>query len=339
MDTKSTTRLQQLLKRPELLVMSGGFSPLHARMSEVLGYEAFFMSGSQVAAYVYGYPDVGLLGFNEMVECVRRITNVTDIPVFADADTGYGNAVNVYYTVQAYIRAGAAGLHIEDQEAPKKSGTLAGRRLISVEEAVGKYRAAVAAKKELDRDFVVCARCDSIGSEGGGFEDSVKRAIAYVKEAGVDAVWMNTLTEREEIEEACRRIPAPVIAPYYGPRPSPSFEEFQKLGTAAVLYPSLTTANGLQSTWEVLHEFKERGPVVLDEWNKKAQASQYGMVPRTQDPILPSKKIHQARRRVHSRKNCSATTTKPSGMIGISNRALVIVGVTTARAPSRLKQA
>ena len=293
METKPTTRLLQLLKRTELLVMSGGFSPLHARMSEVLGYEAFFMSGSQVAAYVYGYPDVGLLGLHEMVEAVRRITNVTDIPIFADADTGYGNAVNVYYTVQAYIRAGAAGLHIEDQEAPKKSGTLAGRRLISVDEAIGKYKAAMAAKKDLDADFVVCARCDSIGSEGGNFEDAVKRGIAYVKEAGVDAVWMNTVTEREQIAEACRRIPAPVIAPYYGPRPSPNFEEFQKLGTAAILYPSLTTANGLQSTWEILHEFKERGPVVLDEWNKKAQASKYGMVPRTQDPILPAEKIRR----------------------------------------------
>jgi 2-methylisocitrate lyase-like PEP mutase family enzyme len=293
MEIKPTTRLQQLLQRPELLVMSGGFSPLHARMSEVLGYEAFFMSGSQVAAYVYGYPDVGLLGLNEMVECVRRITNVSDIPVFADADTGYGNAVNVYYTVQAYIRAGAAGLHIEDQEAPKKSGTLAGRRLISLEEAIGKYKAAMAAKKDLDADFIVCARCDSIGSEGGNFQDAVARGIAYVKEAGVDAVWMNTMTEREQIAEACRRIPAPVIAPYYGPRPSPTFEEFQKLGAAAVLYPSLTTANGLQSTWEVLHEFKERGPAALDEWNKKATASKYGMVPRTQDPILPSKKIIQ----------------------------------------------
>ena len=293
MESKPTTRLLQQLKRPELLVMSGGFSPLHARMSEILGYEAFFMSGSQVAAYVFGYPDVGLLGLNEMVECVRRITNVTDIPVFADADTGYGNAVNVYYTVQAYIRAGAAGLHIEDQEAPKKSGTQAGRRLISVDEAIGKYRAAMAAKKDLDQNFVVCARCDAIGSEGGDFKTAVQRGIAYVKEAGVDAVWMNTMTKREEIEEACRRIPAPVIAPYYGPRPSPDFVEFQKLGAAAVLYPSLTTANGLQSTWELLHEFKERGPGVLEEWNKKAQASPWGMVPRTQDPILPSTKIRQ----------------------------------------------
>src|SRR5215813_12984659 len=116
MEKKASTRLRELLNRRELLVMSGGFSPLHARMSEMLGYEAFFMSGSQVAAFVYGYPDVGLLGLHEMVESVRRITNVTDIPVFADADTGYGNAVNVYYTVQAYIRAGAAGLHIENQE-------------------------------------------------------------------------------------------------------------------------------------------------------------------------------------------------------------------------------
>ena len=293
MQGKLTQRLGELLKRREILVMSGGFSPLHARMSEILGYEAFFMSGSQVCAYVYGYPDVGLVGLSEMSEAVRRIANVSNIPVFADADTGYGNAVNVHYTVQAYIRAGAAGLHIEDQEAPKKSGTQAGRRLISCDEAIGKYRAAVAAKKELDADFVVCARCDSIGSEGGSFQDAVERSIAYVRDGGVDAIWVNTLTKRAEIEEACRRIPAPVIAPYYGPRPSPTFEEFEKLGAAAVLYPSLTTANGLQATWELLHEFKERGPTVLDEWNKKAQASPWGMVPRTQDPILPTKKILQ----------------------------------------------
>src|SRR4029077_8755087 len=247
----------------------------------------------QVAAYVYGYPDVGLLGLGEMVESVRRITNVTDTPVFSDGDTGHDNAVNVHYTVKEYIRAGAAGLHIEDQEAPKKSGTLAGRRLISREEAIGKFKAAVAAKKELDPHFVICARCDSIGSEGGNFQDAIERSIAYVKEAGVDAIWVNTLTQREEIEEACRRIPAPVIAPYYGARPSPTFDEFQKLGAAAVLYPSLTTANGLQATWELLHEFKERGPVVLDEWNKKAEASKWGMVPRTHDPLLAANKIMQ----------------------------------------------
>src|ERR1044071_5199494 len=283
MEKTLTKRFGDLLKRRELLVMSGGFSPLHARMSEVLGYEAFFMSGSQVCAYIYGYPDVGLLGLSEMADAVRRLTAACNIPIFADADTGYGNAVSAYHTVQAYIRAGAAGLHIEDQESPKKSGTLAGRRLISVEEAIGKYRAAVAAKKELDPDFVVCARCDSIGAEGGSFENAIERSIAYVKEAGVDAIWVNTLQSREEIAEACRRIPAPVIAPYYGPQPSPGFEEFQQMGAAAVLYPSLTTANGTQETWELLHEFKQRGPAVLEERNKKALSSRYGAVPRFKD--------------------------------------------------------
>jgi 2-methylisocitrate lyase-like PEP mutase family enzyme len=291
METKTTTRFRELLKRPELLVMSGGFSPLHARMSEVLGYEAFFMSGSQVAAYIYGLPDVGLIGFREMLEAARRLASGCAIPIFADADTGYGNAVNVHRTVQEYIRAGVAGLHIEDQEAPKKSGTQAGRRLVSLEEAVGKYKAAVAAKNELDPDFVICARCDSIGAEGGSFEDAVERSVAYVREAGVDAIWVNTLQARNEIEEACRRIPAPVIAPYYGPPPSPTFEEFQKLGAAALLYPSLTTANGLQATWDLMHEFKESGPVVLEEWNKRAQASRWGMVPRTGEPLLAVDKI------------------------------------------------
>lgn len=266
---------------------------LSARLIERAGFPLTFMSGFAVAAARLALPDTQLISYAEMLDSGRAICGAVGIPVIGDADTGYGNAVNVYYTVQAYIRAGAAGLHIEDQEAPKKSGTQSGRRLISAEEAIGKFKAAVAAKQDLDADFVVCARCDSIGSEGGSFEDAVRRAVAYVKEADVDAVWMNTLTERQQIEEACRRIPAPVIAPYYGPRPSPTFEEFQKLGAAAVLYPSLTTANGLQSTWEILHEFKERGPVVLDEWNKKATASKYGMVPRTQDPILPAKKIIQ----------------------------------------------
>ena len=174
----------------------------------------------------------------------------------------------------------------------------------------------MAAKKELDPDFVICARCDSIGSEGGNFEDAVAAVIAYVKEAGVDAIWVNTLTKREEIEEACRRIPAPVIAPYYGPRPSPTFEEFQKLGAAAVLYPSLTTANGLQATWELLHEFKERGPVVLEEWNKKAQVVEMGhgaAHPRS-DPA--GRKNSYSSKTNSFPKSCNATTTKPSDMIG-----------------------
>lgn len=293
MAIKITLRFRELLKHRELLVMPGGFSPLHARMAEALGYEAFFMSGSQVAAYIYGLPDVGLIGSREMVEAVQRLASASSLAVFADADTGYGNAVNVHHTVQQYVRAGAAGLHIEDQEAPKKSGTLAGRRCISAEEAIGKYRAAVAAKNALDPDFVICARCDLIGAEGGSFEGAVERAVAYVKEAGVDAVWMNTLSSREEIREACRRIPAPVIAPYYGPPPSPTFEEFQNLGAAAVLYPALTTAHGLQATWDLMHEFKEKGPAALEEWNRRVRTGRWGVVSRSDEPLLEAEKIRK----------------------------------------------
>src|SRR5688500_8728656 len=114
MAPKVTARFREQLKRPELLVMPGGFSPMHARMSEALGYEAFFLAGSQIAAYLYGYPDVGLIGLAEMVEAARRISAGSNIAIFADADTGYGNAKNVYHTVQQYVRAGVAGLHMED---------------------------------------------------------------------------------------------------------------------------------------------------------------------------------------------------------------------------------
>src|SRR5207247_11434746 len=121
MPTKITTRFQELLKRPKLLVMAGGFSPLHARMSEVLGYEAFFMSGSQVAAYLYGYPDVGLLGLGEMVEAARRLAAGCNIPIFADADTGYGNALNAYHTVKEFSRAGVAVPRSEAPQATMKA--------------------------------------------------------------------------------------------------------------------------------------------------------------------------------------------------------------------------
>jgi 2-methylisocitrate lyase-like PEP mutase family enzyme len=293
MAEKMTTRFRRLVQSPDLLVIPGGFSPLMARMAEMVGYETFFMAGSQTAAFLHGLPDEGIITVRDMVDNARAIASACNIPIFADSDTGYGNAVNVYYSVQQFVRAGAAGIHIEDQEAPKKSGTFAGRRLISVEEAIGKYKAAVDAKNELDPDFVICARCDSIGAEGGSFENAIERCIAYVQEAKVDAVWVNTLRSREEIREACRRIPAPVIPPYYGPAPSPTLEEFHSLGAAAVLFPSLTTAVGLQAIWDFLHEFKEQGTATIEEWGRRAQASRWGALKRNSAPLLDIDKIRE----------------------------------------------
>ena len=130
--------------------MPGGCSPLYAMMAEQAGFESFFLAGSQVSAFLYGLPDCGAVGLRDVVDHARHVAARTRIPVLVDADTGYGNAVNVFFAVQEFVRAGVAGVSIEDQEAPKKSATLAGRRCISTEEAVGKIRAAVAARDELD---------------------------------------------------------------------------------------------------------------------------------------------------------------------------------------------
>ncbi len=275
---KITTRFQRLLREPKLLLIPGGFSPAAARMSEAAGFEAFFLAGSQTAAFLLGLPDVGIMGREEMTQAAQRMAGACNIPVFADADTGYGNALNVHYAVQAFIRAGAAGLHLEDQVSPKRSGTAAGRRCISEEEAIGKFRAAVAAKQDLDPDFVVCARCDLIGAEGGSFEAAVERCIAYKKEANVDLIWLNNVQTAEEVRIAATRIPGPVIPHFAGPPPEPALEQLEEWGVAAALFPGLTTSVGLQATWELLNDFRERGPVAMAERREAARRSKWGAV-------------------------------------------------------------
>ena len=274
------SQLRALLHRPELLVMPGGFSPLFARMCEDVGFEAFFLAGSSMSALLYGVPDSGIMGLRDVVDHARHVAARCSIPVLVDGDTGYGNAVNVHFAVQEFIRAGVAGMHIEDQESPKKSGTGAGRRCISMEEAIGKYRAAAAARDALDPEFVICARCDVVGSEGGTFEEAVRRCVAYVEQGRADMVWINTLQTREQIAEACRRIPGPVLPAHGGPPPAPTLEEWQSLGASVALFPALTTATAIQATWNLLHDFKERGTEALDDANQQARASRWGAVHR-----------------------------------------------------------
>jgi len=275
---KITTRFQRLLRGPKLLLMPGGFSPLAAKMSEAAGFEAFFLAGSQTAAFLLGLPDVGIMGREEMTQAAQRLAAACNIPIFVDADTGYGNALNVHYAVQAYIRAGAAGLHLEDQESPKRSGTAAGRKCISQEEAIGKFRAAMAAKQELDPDFVICARCDLIGAEGGSFEAAVERCIAYKEEAKVDFIWLNNVQTVEEVAIAAERIPGPVLPHFGGPPPEPAFQQLEDWGVAAALFPGLTTSVGLQATWELLNDLRERGPAAMAERREAARRSKWGAV-------------------------------------------------------------
>ena len=285
---RMTTRLKELFESPRMFILAGGHNSLQAQMAEKVGYEAFYMSGSITSSNLIGYPDVGVMTMREMVDNARRIAMAINIPVFSDSDNGYGNAVQLYRSVREYIQAGVAGIHIEDQEAPKKSGSMAGRRCISVEEMVGKLRAAMDAKKEMDPDFVIVARCDFRGAEGGSFEGAVQRLETYKREAGVDVLFPEGLASWDEIKEACKRLPGPVMPLIHlFIDPPPTLEEQEAAGCAAAFYPGLTYQAGLQASWEYLNEFKERGTKAMEEFKERSITSKWGPVHANQITNLP----------------------------------------------------
>ena len=269
-------KFRAILKRKSFTPMPGGFSPLYARLAQEAGFECFFLPGSQLSHFLYGVPDNGIIGLRDLVDHARHMAAHCDIPILVDADTGYGNAVNVHFAVQEIIRSGVAALQIEDQEAPKKSGTAAGRRLIAVEEAVGKIRAAVAARDAIDPDFVICARCDGIGAQGSDFDDTLARCVAYVKEGGADLIWLNSVQSREQVKRACKEIPGPVLAIWGGEEAPPSWPDYEKLGLRIALYPVIAATAGLQASWEVLCDFRARGAAAMLDWNKRVAASPFG---------------------------------------------------------------
>lgn len=273
---KARRKFRALLRRKKLTVMPGGFSPLYARLAQEAGFECFFLPGSQLAHFLYGVPDNGVIGLRDLVDHARHMAAHCDIPILVDADTGYGNAVNVYFAVQEIMRSGVAAMQIEDQEAPKKSGTAAGRRLIPLDEAVGKIKAAGAARDAVDPDFVICARCDGIGAEASSFDDTLKRCIAYVKEGGADLVWLNSVQSREQVRQACKAIPGPVLAIWGGEEAPPGWDEYERLGLRVVLYPTIAATSGLQASWELLNDLHARGAPALLDWNRRVMASPFG---------------------------------------------------------------
>jgi len=276
--TAKRKRFRALLARKDILVMPGGFSPVYARAAELAGFESFFLAGSQMSGFLAGVPDTGIIGLRDIVDHARHVATATAIPVLLDADTGFGNAVNVYYSVKEMVRAGVAGMQLEDQEAPKKSGTGGGRRCIPLDEGVGKIRAACAARDEVDPEFVVCARVDTIGAENWSMGDTVARAVAYANEGGADLVWLNAVQKREQLKEVCAKTPKPVLCNWWSDvEPPPSLDEFAALGTRVALYPTFTAQAGLQAAWELLHDFKARGQAAMDDWKKRAAANPYGL--------------------------------------------------------------
>jgi carboxyvinyl-carboxyphosphonate phosphorylmutase len=231
-----TTRLRELLAGPDLLVVPGAYDALSARLIAQAGFLAVYMTGFGTSASVLGQPDVGLLTMSEMLSRAAALAAVTgDLPLIADADTGYGNPINVRRTIREYERAGVAGLHIEDQVWPKKCGHMEGKQVIPIDEMVQKIRAAVDARQ--DPDFVIIARTDA--NAVYGLEDALRRGQAY-REAGADVIFIEAPRSTAELQTIKQTFPgAPLLFNWAesGKTPLLSLDEIHALGYKLVIFP------------------------------------------------------------------------------------------------------
>jgi 2-methylisocitrate lyase-like PEP mutase family enzyme len=255
---RTTTRLRQVLRETPLLV-PGCYDALSARVLERAGFPAVYMTGYGTSLALLGLPDAGLATMSEMHLNARYIANAVGVPVIADADNGYGNAINVMRTVREYIQTGVAGIHIEDQAIPKRCGHVAGRRVIPLEEAVGKYRAAAAVRRDLDPDFVVIARTDARGAHGGSLDEAIRRANAYL-EAGADLAFVEGPTSLEEIRRVCREVRGPVFYNQTGVSPRLTMAQMKELGIAITILPGATLRVALQAIWDFAAALRAEGP-------------------------------------------------------------------------------
>lgn len=178
---------RRLLQSEPYVFTGGVYSPLDAQIAERSGLKAIYLSGYSLAM-LNGWPDMGFLTMTEVTRAASMTASAVEVPVIADADDGYGSALNAMRTVQEFVKTGAAGIHLEDQRFPKRCGHIAGKTILPREEAVGKFRAAVAERDRLDPGFVIIARTDAFGAVGGSLEEAIWRARAYA-DAGVDLVW------------------------------------------------------------------------------------------------------------------------------------------------------
>jgi len=255
---KKSTIFGKMLSEPGAIVMPGAYDALSARIAEMVGFRAVIHTGYGTAASLLGMPDIGLVSFGEMVERVKSIARAVQIPVIGDADTGYGNAINVYRTVKEYIWAGAAGLFIEDQVWPKRCGHMFGKLIIDKEEMVGKIMAAVDARNEEDPDFVIGARTDAIAVKG--IDEAIERAEEYRK-AGADFIFIEAFENVDQIKRAVKEVKAPLMLNLIegGRTPLVSVEEAEKLGFKIVIFPLTALYAATKAMIETLTILKERG--------------------------------------------------------------------------------
>jgi 2-methylisocitrate lyase-like PEP mutase family enzyme len=255
-----TRRLRDLVNGKQGLVIPGAYDAVSARLVEQAGFPVVYMTGYGVSASRLGLPDMGFAGLGEMVDQARNMAAAVSIPLISDADTGYGNALNVRRTVALYEAAGVAGLHLEDQQMPKRCGHLAGKAVVSAEEFAAKIRAAAEART--DPDLLIIARTDAIAVNG--LDDALRRAEGAVK-AGADMLFVEAPTTEEQIERVARAFDTPLLFNYApgGRSPLLPFARLRELGYAVILLPVDTlfvAARAIQSFLRGLREEDAVGP-------------------------------------------------------------------------------
>lgn len=293
-----SSRFRQLLDADEILLMPAAFNALSATLIEKAGFEATILGGQVLTTSVKGLPDYGYLNLTDMVQICHSVRNVTDLAMFVDADTGYGNAVNVVNTVRELELAGAQGLFIEDQQSPPRCGNVAGRELIEADEMVGKVRAAVSARES--DEFIICARTDARGVLGP--DEAISRANAYAA-AGADMTFVDGPLSVEELERFATEVESRYKlvnlggAAKHRTTPRPPVADLQEMGYDAVLFALNSVRSAVKGLWDYLVDLRANGSQAdLDfiaslegyEFESWYEYTGYGTVRELEDEYLPA---------------------------------------------------
>jgi len=247
-------KLRELLSQPGIIRAPGAYDVWSARLVQKAGFPAVYMTGYGSSASVLGAPDIGLMTLTEMATHAKNMASALDVPLIADADTGYGGILNVIRTVQEYERGGVAAVQLEDQVLPKRCGHMEGKELISKKEMVAKVKAAVYARKS--EDLVIIARTDARAVTG--FDDAMERALAY-HEAGADIIFFEAPQSVEEMKKIAENIKAPLLANMVeaGKTPFLTATELEQIGYKLVIYPSSTLYAATKSIMNLLQCLKD----------------------------------------------------------------------------------
>jgi 2-methylisocitrate lyase-like PEP mutase family enzyme len=253
---RATTKLKEIMARRAAVTVPGAANAMFARVIEDVGFEAVYVTGAGIANMRLGVPDIGLATLSEVADTVANVADSVSVPVIVDADTGFGNPINMVRTVRVLERAGAAGIQIEDQVFPKKCGHFAGKEVIPLDDMVQKIRAAVDARK--DGDLQIIARTDARAVEG--FERAIERANAFVA-AGADATFVEAPLSLAELERIAREVSVPQVANivFGGKTPDPGRPKLAELGFSVVLYANAALQAALKASYDVLRALGRDG--------------------------------------------------------------------------------